>query len=112
MPDPVDVEKVMADLRVKYPTPAFELRAVTLRMGTFVLRNPSHAEHQMFKRQVIDEESRHVASENLFVNTCVYPETAIVQATMQRYPGFIANRAVQKVMSYLSGSTDEIEGKG
>jgi len=108
----VDVDAVRAELRTKYPEPAYELRAVQLRMGLIVLRNPSHPEHQMYKQQILDEAQRHVASENLLTMTTVYPSRVAIEGLCRRYPGMVSNPRIQKAMAYLSGATDEAEGKG
>jgi|SRR5580658_4001144 hypothetical protein len=107
----VDVDAVLADLRTKFPSPEFELRAVQLRMGLIVLRNPSHAEHQMYKKQILDDDARAVASENHLMMTAVYPDNASMQRLTKRYPGLVSNVKVQRAMAYLSGQTDESEGK-
>jgi hypothetical protein len=105
-------ETLMAELRVKYPEPGFELVPLDLRVGFFVLRNPTHQEHMMYKKQLMDEGSQAVASHNLFMSTCVYPERAETQKALNRWSGITMHDKVQKAFRYLSGASDSLEGKG
>jgi hypothetical protein len=109
--DQSDIDKVMAELRAKYPAPDFELVPLDLRMGLFVLRNPSHAEHMIVKKMAMDEAQQHLAAGNSFAMTCVYPDKAEVARAVQRWPGMVSQPRVQRALAYLSGATDELEGK-
>jgi hypothetical protein len=84
---------------------------VEIRAGLFVLRNPSAAEHKMFRTQVLDDETKGIATTNLFVNTCVYPDRQAVSAALARFPGILANPKIQRALAYLSGQSDTLEGK-
>lgn len=105
-------EKTMAELRAKFPEPHFELLQIDIRAGFFVLRNPSHQEHMMYKKMLMDDGQQHIAANNLFVSTCVYPDNAAVQAAVKRWPGILMHEKVQKAFRYLSGASDTLEGKG
>ena len=106
------IDKVVADLRPKFPEPDYELVPLETRAGLFVLRNPSHQEYMMFRKQVGDDTQAHLASPNLFTMTCVYPDRESVGRAIKRWPGMVSQAKVQRALSYLSGMTDELEGKG
>ena len=106
-----ETAKIMADLRVQFPEPGFELVPLELRMGLFVLRNPTHMEHMMAKKMVMDDAQKHLSSHNLFNATCVYPSKDVVTQKLNRWPGMVSQVAVQKALAYLSGATDELESK-
>lgn len=106
------IDKVMAELRQKYPVSDYDLVPLELRAGLFVLRNPSHQEHMLYKKMILDEGQQHMASQNIFVPTCVYPDQGEVLRALKRYPGLLMNKKVQQAISYLSGATDTLEGKG
>jgi hypothetical protein len=109
----VDVESVLAELKTKYPEPDYELVPVKMeRVGLLVLRNPSHAEDVMLRKQVSMEGAGGSATENLFVRTCVYPSAAEVQRLVLRYPALVRNEKIQRAMGYLSGQLEALEGKG
>ena len=111
--DQQDIDKVVAELRAKYPEPGYELVPLDLgRIGLFVLRNPTSQEHNFYMKQAIDEGQQAMASPNLFVSTCVYPEKPAVQQAMARWPGFVRRSSVQRAMAYLSGAAEVLEGKG
>ena len=105
-------EKLLAELRAKFPEPGYELVPIDIRAGFFVLRNPTHQEHMMYKKQLMDEGQQHIAANNLFVATCVYPASAEAQAAVKRFPGILMHEKVQKAFRYLSGASDTLEGKG
>jgi hypothetical protein len=107
-----DVDAVMADLRARFPEASYDLVPVQTRPALFVLRNPSHPEHTRFRKEAQSDDMKHVASENLFVATCVYPEREQVTPLLRRYPGLITNGKIQRALAYLSGAVDELEGKG
>ena len=102
----------MTELRARYPEPNFELVQIDIRAGFFVLRNPSHQEHMMYKKMLMDETQQAVAANNLFVPTCVYPGPAEAQAALKRWPGILMHEKVQRAFRYLSGASDTLEGKG
>jgi hypothetical protein len=110
--DQEDIDKVVAELRQKYKEPEYELVPLDLRMGLFVLRNPSHQEFMMYRKQGMDDDQKHLASFNLFAATCVYPDRAELQRAMARWPGLVGSPRVQRALGYLSGTTDDLEGKG
>jgi hypothetical protein len=109
--DQADIDKVMAELRAKYPAPDFELVPLDLRMGLFVLRNPSHAEHMIAKKMAMNEAEQHLAARNSFVMTCVHPDKVALERAVNRWPGMVSQPKVQRALAYLSGATDELEGK-
>jgi hypothetical protein len=111
--DQENIDKVMAELRAKFPEPSHELVPLQLgRCGFFVLRNPTAQEHMFFTKQAIDDSQQALASPNLFAATCVYPDRAEVTSAMARWPGMVRRTEVQKALQYLSGQTDSLEGKG
>ncbi len=110
--DQANIENVMAELRQKYTAPDYELVPLELRMGLFVLRNPTHQEFMLYRKQAMNENEQHLASPNLFASTCIYPDKAALQRAMARWPGMAAAPKVQKALAYLAGTTDDLEGKG
>ena len=80
------IDKVVAELRAKFPEGAYDLVSLDIRAGLFVLRNPAHNEHMLYKKMILDESQQAIASHNLFVATCVYPEPSLVQAALKRFP--------------------------
>jgi hypothetical protein len=105
------IDKVVAELRTKFPEGAYDLVAIDARAGLFVLRNPAHNEHMLYKKMILDESQQAIASHNLFVATCVYPEPSLVQAALKRFPGLLMHDKVQKAFRFLSGQSDTLEGK-
>jgi len=106
-------EALLASLREKYPPPAYELQLLRVdkRVGApLVLRNPNAAEYGIYLRTLADETSKHVATHNLFASVCVHP--ANIGAVLERLPGLLHNKAVQRALAYLAGATNEAEGKG
>jgi len=111
-PEQIEDEALLAKLRERFPSPSYELRLLRAdpRVGPVVLRNPTSAEYGLYLRTLADDNSKHVAGQNLFVTVCVHP--ANPAAVLERWPGFLHSRSVQRALAYLAGSTNEAEGKG
>jgi hypothetical protein len=105
-------DQVWTDLQAQYHEPDWELVDVVIRAGRFVLRNPTPAEYKRFMTEARGEDTRGVATANLFASTCVFPDQAGREAALKRFPGLLTNKRIQGALAYLSGSADELEGKG
>lgn len=105
------VDEVIAALRAgKYPESAGEIVPVVTARGLFVLRTPTHAEYTMFRKQAVDEASRHLASESIITTIACYPDNASV--LIRKWPGLAQHKKIQAAFSYLTGLADDLEGKG
>ena len=102
-------ESILKPLREKFPGAELQLIRADKRVGPVVFRSPNSAEYSMYVRSLADENTRHVAGHNLFVSLCVYPPSGA--AILDKYPGFLHSKSVQKALAYLAGSTSEAEGK-
>lgn len=109
-----DTDTVLAELRTKFPEGTNDLVPIEFRGLLFVLRNPSSGEYKRFLAEANDTASgmSGVATHNLFVATCVYPERPAVETALKRYPGLLQNPKVQGAIKYLCGQADDIAGKG
>jgi hypothetical protein len=102
-------ETLLAPLRAKYPNAELQLLRIDKRVGPVVLRTPTVVEYTAYTRSLADDNSRHVAGHNLFVSVCVHP--ANPGSILERFPGFLHNKSVQRALAYLAGATSESEGK-
>ena len=103
-------EALLAPIRAKWPKSELQLLRTDKRVGPVVLRTPSAAEYTVYTRALADDNSRHVAGHNLFVTVCVHPPNP--ETILDRFPGFLHNKSVQRALAYLAGATSEAEGKG
>jgi hypothetical protein len=105
-----DTEAIVAACRAKHPAPC-ELVSVQTRVGLFVLRSPTTAEHRQFQSGLRDDNMKSEAFRNLFVAICVYPERAETTAKLDAFGGVLAHAKVQNAVGWLTGQLDELLGK-
>lgn len=103
-------EAILAPLRAKHAPAELQLIRPDKRVGPLVFRAPKPEEYMAWRRTLADDMTKHTATHNLFVSLCVYPANGA--SMLDRLPGLLDSKAVQKTLAYLSGSIGEAEGKG
>ena len=106
-----ELAAVVAECRAKFPDAKVELASIQTRVGTFVLRSPTTAEHKRFQDELRDDAMKAVAMRNFFTTICVYPDRATVAGTLDRFGGLLANQKVQTTVGWLNGTIDDMLGK-
>jgi hypothetical protein len=105
-----DTEAIVAACRAKHPAPC-ELVSVQTRVGLFVLRSPTTAEHRRFQAEIRDDTMKGEAMRNFFVTICAYPERVELTSRLDTFPGVLAHAKLQNAVGWLTGQLDELLGK-
>lgn len=103
-------DEEFTELQGKYP--GKRLARVEMASGTYVFRQPTRAEHRIFKAMILDSSTTATAYDDLACRTVVYPEPADFLKLLDDRPGLTSNGKIVKALNRLSGQEDEDEGKG
>lgn len=81
-------------------------------IGTLVWRQPTKAEHVLFRTLLLDNATTAKAYEHLFLQTIVYPSPEEALKLTEEWAGLTSNTRCVKALNELSGQGIEEEGKG